>query len=104
MSGLTVYHSDATVDLSSGSVYEVLEAYCEVVITGGWEKIRAAIPNEIDRELLELTESVPVLWLERAAYSSGNVVEWRESLVRDDRFYLIAQWGSEVWHKDRRDV
>ncbi|NNN19906.1 MAG: GntR family transcriptional regulator [Acidimicrobiaceae bacterium] len=92
------------VDLSSGSVYEVLEAYCGVVITGGWEKIRASVPNESDRQLLELMESAPVLSLERAAYSAGNVVEWRESLVRDDRFYLVAQWGSEVWHGDRSDV
>lgn len=86
------------VDLSSGSIYEVLESCCDVVITGGWERIRAAIPAEPDRVILELSESVPVLSLERAAYSGKMVVEWRESLVRDDRFFLAAQWGSEVWN------
>lgn len=88
------------VDLSSGSIYEVLEKHCGVVITGGWEKIRAAIPSDFDSVLLELAESAPVLSLERAAYSGENVVEWRESLVRDDRFYLLAQWGSEVWRSN----
>ena len=86
------------VDLSSGSIYEVLEKHCDVVITGGWERIRATIPAESDRILLELCENVPVLSLERAAYSGKTAVEWRESLVRDDRFFLLAQWGSEVWH------
>lgn len=88
------------IDLSRGSIYEILESHCNVVITGGWEKIRAAIPSTSDRELLELEANQPVLSLERAAYSGKSVVEWRESLVRDDRFSLIAQWGSEVWHSN----
>lgn len=91
----------SAVDLSSGSIYEVLEKHCDVVITGGWERIRAAIPAEPDRVLLELSESIPVLSLERAAYSGKTVVEWRESLVRDDRFFLLAQWGSEVWQNNK---
>ena len=91
----------SAVDLSSGSIYEVLEKHCDVVITGGWERIRAAIPAESDRVILELAESVPVLSLERAAYSGKTVIEWRESLVRDDRFFLAAQWGSQVWQNNK---
>ncbi len=91
----------SAVDLSSGSIYEVLEKQCDVVVTGGWERIRAAIPAQSDRVILELDESVPVLSLERAAYSGNAVIEWRESLVRDDRFFLAAQWGSQVWQNNK---
>lgn len=87
------------VDLSSGSIYEFLESKCAVTVTGGWEKIRAAIPSESDCNILELSVGAPVLSLERAAYDGERPVEWRESLVRDDRFYLLAQWGSEPWRR-----
>jgi len=61
-----------------------------VVITGGWEKIRAATPAESDRMLLELSGRAPMLALERAAYLGKTLVEWRESPVRDERFFLLA--------------
>lgn len=84
-------------DLTSGSIYEILELQCNIKITGGWEKIRAALPSASDMALLELESASPVLSLERAAFCVNGVIEWRESLVRDDRFFLLAKWGSEVW-------
>lgn len=90
-----------TCDLTSGSIYEVLQRECQVQITGGWERIRTSVPDFEDRNLLELDANVPVLSLERAAYTFGEPAEWRESLVRDDRFYLVAQWGSELWQSQK---
>lgn len=86
-------------DLSTGGVYEVLHRHCGVGVTGASTRIRPAEPSEEDRAALELPEGEAVLLVERTSFAGDRVVEWRQSLLRGDRYELLASWGSPV---DRR--
>ncbi|MDA8197690.1 MAG: GntR family transcriptional regulator [Actinomycetota bacterium] len=84
------------VDLSTGGLYDALNLHCGVVITGGSEKIQPIIPNSDERGRLGISEDVGVFLINRLARSGNAVIEWRRSLVRGDRFALVANWPGSV--------
>ena len=79
-------------DLSSGGLYDVLANHCAVRITGGWERIRPVIPEPTERKLLRLPPKTAAFSIERLALAGQTPIEWRRSLIRGDRYSLIAQW------------
>ena len=79
-------------DLSSGGLYDLLATCCSVRITGGWERIRPVLPDPADRKLLRLPPHEAAFSIERLAVAGETPVEWRRSLIRGDRYSLIAQW------------
>ena len=81
-----------TADLTHGSVYDVLSTHGAVRITGGWERIRPLVPSAQERELLGLSEGVAAFSIERLVLVGESPVEWRRSLIRGDRYSLLAQW------------
>ncbi|MCU4185899.1 GntR family transcriptional regulator [Acidiferrimicrobium sp. IK] len=81
-------------DLSSGGLYDLLAACCALRITGGWERIRPVVPSAVERELLRLPAQEAAFSIERLAAAGELPVEWRRSLIRGDRYSLIAQWPS----------
>jgi GntR family transcriptional regulator len=83
-------------DLSTGGVYEVLHRHCGVGVTGASTRIRPAEPSAEDRLALELPEGEAVLLVERTSFAGDRVVEWRQSLLRGDRYELIASWGAPL--------
>jgi GntR family transcriptional regulator len=64
--------------------------------SGGWERIRPVVPEPTDRKLLRLAPKVAVFSIERLALAGEIPVEWRRSLIRGDRYTLIAQWPSRA--------
>ncbi len=82
------------VDLSSGSLYDLLSAHAALRITGGWERIRPIVPGRRERELLRLPPKEAAFSIERLAVAGDTPVEWRRSLIRGDRYALIARWPS----------
>ncbi|MHB8335231.1 MAG: GntR family transcriptional regulator [Acidimicrobiales bacterium] len=81
-----------SVDLTHGSVYDVLATHGAVRITGGWERIRPLVPSAQERELLGLSEGVAAFSIERLVLVGETPVEWRRSMIRGDRYSLLAQW------------
>ena len=79
-------------DLSSGGLYELLAAHCSLRITGGWERIRPVLPDARERRLLRLPARAAAFSIERLAVAADAPVEWRNSLIRGDRYVLVAQW------------
>jgi GntR family transcriptional regulator len=79
-------------DLSSGGIYELLAAHCSVRITGGWERIRPVVPEPAARRLLRLPPNTASFSIERLALAGDTPVEWRRSLIRGDRYSLVARW------------
>ena len=79
-------------DLSSGGLYDLLATCCSVRITGGWERIRPVVPEPAERKLLRLAPKVAAFSIERLALVGQIPIEWRRSLIRGDRYSLIAQW------------
>lgn len=83
-------------DLSSGGLYELLAAHCSVRVSGGWERIRPVVPEPAERRLLRLGPKVGAFSTERLVRAGGTPVEWRLSLIRGDRYSLVAHWPSHT--------
>jgi GntR family transcriptional regulator len=81
-------------DLAHGSLYEALAERCDVRVTGGRERVRAAVCPPSDRQLLQLATTEGVLEVERLAYAGRLPVEWRRSLLRGGAYELTANWGT----------
>lgn len=79
-------------DLERGSLYELLARLANVRITGGSERIRAAIPDETVRTLLALPKGEAILVAERIALAGERPIEYRRSRIRGDRFAFLANW------------
>jgi len=86
------------VDLSSGGLYNALATHCALRVTGGWERIRPVVPGPAERDLLAISHDVAAFDIERLTFAGDKPVEWRKSLIRGDRYNLLAQWpgGSAV--------
>ncbi len=79
-------------DLSLGGLYDALALHCSLRITGGWERIRPVIPNPTERKLLRLPPKVAAFSTERLVFVGDTPIEYRKSLIRGDRYSLVAQW------------
>jgi GntR family transcriptional regulator len=79
-------------DLSSGGLYDLLAVRCSLRITGGWERIRPVVPGPTERKLLRLPPKTAAFSIERLVLVGQTPIEWRQSLIRGDRYSLIAQW------------
>ncbi|MEU5939652.1 GntR family transcriptional regulator [Micromonospora sp. NPDC047548] len=79
-------------DLTATGVYAELAGLSGVRITGGQERIYAVTPTTDQRRLLGLGRGVALLAIDRIGRVNGDPVEWRETLVRGDRFSVVATW------------
>lgn len=77
-------------DFTATSLYEELERRCGIRLTGGREEVRAVVPTAAERSLLELDARGAALAIDRLAQWRGRPVEWRQTLVRGDRFALVS--------------
>ncbi|MBO4205319.1 UTRA domain-containing protein [Micromonospora echinofusca] len=80
-------------DLTATGVYAELARLGGVRITGGQERIHAVTPTVDQRRLLGLGRGVALLAIDRIGHADGDPVEWRETLVRGDRFSVVAHWA-----------
>lgn len=79
-------------DLTLGGIYEALDRYCGIRITGGWERIQPVVPTLTDQKNLKIGKEVGIFAINRLAMSGPDPIEWRRSRIRGDRYCLIAQW------------
>jgi len=86
-------------DLTATGVYDELSRRSGVRITGGQERIHAVTPTAAQRSLLRLPRAVALLAIERIGTTGAGPIEWRETLVRGDRFSVVATWTP---HQDYR--
>lgn len=80
-------------DFTHGALYDELDRRVGVRLTGGREHIQAVVPTPALRQTLRIARTVAVFAIERRGCLNRKPVEWRESLVRGDRFSLAADWN-----------
>lgn len=80
------------VDLTSGSIYDFLWERCSTRVTGGWERVSPVLARPGERRRLRLPEGVALFSMERLAMAGDAPVEWRRTLIRGDRYCLVASW------------
>lgn len=81
-------------DFTHGGLYDELAVRCSLRLTGGRERITACSPTPAQRALLHLPRREACLRVERTGMVDRGTVEHRVTLVRGDRYAVIADWSS----------
>lgn len=79
-------------DFTSTSLYGELDQRCGIRLTGGREHVRAIVPTSAERVLLGMPEGTAALAIDRTGELRGQPVEWRQTVVRGDRFSLLTDF------------
>lgn len=74
-------------------LYQELERLVGFRPDSGSERIMPALPSAPDRARLGLPADGVVFRLERLGRHAGRAIETRETLIRGDRFRLVADWS-----------
>ncbi|KAA6221340.1 GntR family transcriptional regulator [Streptomyces albofaciens JCM 4342] len=82
-------------DFRHTSLYGELQQRCGVKVTGGRERIHPFLPDIRQAWLLGLADREPAFAIERLGRSGERPVEWRETVVRGDRFTFVAEWTGD---------
>lgn len=80
-------------DFSHTSLYEELAQRCDVRVDTGQERIRSLVPTPSQRELLQCPAGSAVFAITRVGWSGEQCVEWRQTLIRGDRYLLQADFS-----------
>ncbi len=80
-------------DLSQGALYENMVEICQILVSGGVDRYRAAVATASEAQYLSLDPGTPVIVAERIAYSGVTPIEYRRSTLASKRLALSAAWG-----------
>lgn len=81
-------------DLSRTALYDELARHAGVRVDEGRERIRVAVADPVRARLLGIAAGDPVFHIDRAGAHRGELVEWRQTVIRGDRFSLTADFGA----------
>lgn len=93
------------VDFTHTALYDELARLCGLRPHGGWERITAVVPSAAERALLGIDTgtgtdtATAALAIDRLGCADGRPVEWRRTLVRGDRFSVVAQFTSRTGYR-----
>lgn len=80
-------------DFTQNSIYSELRDRCAIVMNAGREKIYAQVASLHIATALNVANGSPVFVLERVGKSDDQVIEWRETFIRGDRFNLEVDFS-----------
>jgi len=83
-------------DFTHTALYDELASRAGVRIAAGRETIRAVTPTKAQRRLLNIPATASALAIDRLGYADGQPIEWRHTLIRGDRFTLVAEFSPRV--------
>lgn len=75
-------------DFTHTSLYDQLMAMTGISITGGEETVRAVVPTAAEHAVLAIEPPAAAFAVQRTGTSNGVPIEWRNTLIRADRFAL----------------
>jgi GntR family transcriptional regulator len=86
-------------DFTHTALYDELAARTGVRIEGGREHIRGVVPTKAEQRLLGIGSGTAALAISRLGYAAGRPVEWRHTLIRGDRFSLLAEFSARTGYR-----
>lgn len=86
-------------DFSHSGLYDELVSLTGTRLTGGSEVIKAVVPSPANRRLLHIRAGTAALAVQRLGCLRDEPVEWRETLIRGDRFSVIAEWSAHEGYR-----
>lgn len=82
-------------DFSHSGLYDELAALTGTRLTGGHEVITATLPDAATRQALAIPSGCAAMEVRRTGCLLEQPVEWRETVIRGDRFSVTARWSAE---------
>jgi GntR family transcriptional regulator len=82
-----------TSDLTHTALYDELASLTGIRIEEGREHIRAVAPTTAQRRLLGISAATGALEIDRLGCADGTPVEYRHTVIRGDRFTLLAEFS-----------
>ena len=86
-------------DFTHTGLYDELAARTGIQVDSGREHIRGVVPTRAEQQLLRIPPSTGALLVSRLGYAAGRPVEWRRTLIRGDRFSLVAEFSSRAGYR-----
>jgi GntR family transcriptional regulator len=87
-------------DFTHTSLYGELAARTGTRLESGHERIRAEVPSGAECALLECPARTAVFVIERTGSAGGRALEWRQTVVRGDRFAFDAHFSARGFRLD----
>ncbi|GAA4655519.1 GntR family transcriptional regulator [Arthrobacter cryoconiti] len=81
-------------DLSHTALYEVLQSRCGITLSAGHETLHAVAADAEQSSRLKCAPATAVFFIERLGLAGETAVEWRETLIRGDRFTVTTSYPS----------
>jgi len=86
-------------DFTHTGLYDELAARTGVRVDGGREHIRGVVPTAAEQRVLGTPPSTGALLISRLGFAAGRPVEWRRTLIRGDRFSLLAEFSARTGYR-----
>jgi GntR family transcriptional regulator len=86
-------------DFRHTSLYAELAARTGVRLDAGHEDVHANVPTPAEAAQLKCPAGTAVFAINRLGYSQGQAVEWRQTIVRGDRFALTAEFTAQFGYR-----
>jgi GntR family transcriptional regulator len=86
-------------DFTHTALYEELAARTGIRVEGGREHIRVVVPTRAEQRLLDIPAAAGALAIDRLGHAGGRPVEWRHTLIRGDRFSLLADFSPRTGYQ-----
>lgn len=87
------------VDFTHTGFYDELASRTGLRLTGGHEQLHAVMPDRSERTLLSLRAGVAAFAIDRLGFVRNQRVEWRHTLVRGDRFSVVADFSAGAGYR-----
>jgi GntR family transcriptional regulator len=79
-------------DLTRTALYEVLTDLCGITLSAGTETLHAIATNAAQSGRLNCRRGTAAFFIERLGMAGNRPVEWRETIVRGDRFTVTTAY------------
>lgn len=86
-------------DFTHTALYDELAARTGVRVDGGREHIRGVVPTAAEQRALGTPPSTGALLISRLGFAGDRPVEWRRTLIRGDRFALLAEFSARTGYR-----
>lgn len=86
-------------DFTHSGLYDELAALTGTRLTGGSEVITALMPDAATRKLLAIPSGCAAMEVQRLGSLQDTPVEWRETVIRGDRFSVTAEWSAQEGYR-----
>jgi GntR family transcriptional regulator len=82
------------VDWTHTALYAELANAGAPVPNQGWERLTPIVPAPADRAKLDLRKTDAAFFLERLGTRDGQLIEWRTTIIRGDRYRFVTDWST----------